>query len=72
MVRVADSLLSTSDRYRGANEVILRSGQRLAADTGTMDGGISYTLRISDLDEVPVVTNVHDRNSSPQSPPMRT
>ena len=35
--------------------MILRAGDKLAVTTNTDDAGIEYTLRISDLDQVPVV-----------------
>ena len=56
-VRVSTDLVfrDAENRDAGKTEVILRAGDKLAVTTNTDDAGIEYTLRISDLDQVPVV-----------------
>ncbi len=56
-VRVADDLVfkGPENYYRIANEEILGRHENLWIGTNSYDGGIDYTFRISDLDEVPVV-----------------
>ena len=56
-VRMADDLVfkGPENYYRIANEEILGRHENLWIGTNSYDGGIDYTFRISDLDEVPVV-----------------
>jgi Leucine-rich repeat (LRR) protein len=56
-VRIADDLVisDSAGRERTDKEAIVVSGEKLTFGTPSYDGGTGYTLKMSDLDQVPVV-----------------